>query len=90
MTPLLGCNFGSGSHWFYPPRCLDFASADAQSRLMPPKRSHMPASFAPVAQLSLFVETASLARIHPAENKWRFYRMEIWPDLLGGVLLMRQ
>jgi predicted DNA-binding WGR domain protein len=21
---------------------------------------------------------------------WRFYRMEIWPDLLGGALLMRQ
>ncbi len=21
---------------------------------------------------------------------WRFYRMEVWPDLLGGALLMRQ
>ena len=24
------------------------------------------------------------------ENMRRFYRMEVWPDLLGGALLMRQ
>jgi predicted DNA-binding WGR domain protein len=38
----------------------------------------------------LFAEEANLARIYPEENMWRFYRMEIWPDLLGGALLMRQ
>jgi predicted DNA-binding WGR domain protein len=47
-------------------------------------------SSGPIAQLSLFAETASLARVEPAENLWRFYRMEIWPARLGGVLLMRQ
>ena len=41
-------------------------------------------------QLPLFPEEASLARVRPALNEWRFYRMEVWPDLFGGALLMRQ
>ena len=41
------------------------------------------------AQLSLFPERASLARIRPASNEWRYYRMEILPDLFGGALLLR-
>ena len=57
---------------------------------MPPKRPKTAAGPAPVAQLSLFAEEANLARINHAENMWRFYRMEVWPDLLGGALLMRQ
>ena len=45
--------------------------------------------FQPV-QLPLFPEHASLARICPELNQWRFYRMEVWPDLFGRTLLMRQ
>jgi predicted DNA-binding WGR domain protein len=41
-------------------------------------------------QLPLFAEAASLARIRPERNEWRFYRMEIWPDLFGRALLLRQ
>lgn len=41
-------------------------------------------------QLPLFPDQASLARIRPERNEWRFYRMEIWPDLFGRALLMRQ
>lgn len=41
-------------------------------------------------QLSLFPEIASsLARVRPERNEYRFYRMEVWPDLFGRVLLMR-
>ena len=48
-----------------------------------------PSSPSPV-QLALFADTACLARIRPALNEWRFYRMEVWPDLFGRALLMRQ
>jgi len=41
-------------------------------------------------QLPLFAETASLVRIRPALHEWRYYRMEIWPDLFGRALLVRQ
>jgi hypothetical protein len=34
-------------------------------------------------QLSLFPEHASLVRIRPERNEWRFYRLEILPDLFG-------
>jgi predicted DNA-binding WGR domain protein len=39
---------------------------------------------------ALFAEAASLARIRPERNEWRLYRMEIWPDLFGRALLLRQ
>ena len=41
-------------------------------------------------QMKLFPEQASLARIRPNINEWRFYRLEVWPDLFGRALLMRQ
>jgi predicted DNA-binding WGR domain protein len=41
-------------------------------------------------QLPLFTESVSLVRIRPALNEWRYYRMEVWPDLFGRALLMRQ
>jgi predicted DNA-binding WGR domain protein len=41
-------------------------------------------------QLPLFPEQVSLARIRPEINEWRFYSMEVWPDLFGRALLMRQ
>ncbi len=33
---------------------------------------------------------AHLTRIRPERNEWRFYRIDIWPDLFGGVSLVRQ
>ena len=56
---------------------------------MPKRRKTLPALPAPV-QLSLFTETASLVRICDELNQWRYYRMEIWPDLFGRALLVRQ
>jgi predicted DNA-binding WGR domain protein len=41
-------------------------------------------------QLPLFPESASLCRIRPERNEWRYYRMEVWPDLFGRALLVRQ
>jgi predicted DNA-binding WGR domain protein len=41
-------------------------------------------------QLPLFPDCAALIRIRPDRHEWRFYRMEVWPDLFGGALLMRQ
>jgi predicted DNA-binding WGR domain protein len=32
---------------------------------------------------------ASLIRIRPARNEWRYYALEIHPDLFGGALLLR-
>ena len=42
------------------------------------------------AQLPLFPDAASLIRVRPERNEWRFYRMEVWPDLFGRALLVRQ
>ncbi|MGH7039006.1 MAG: WGR domain-containing protein [Stellaceae bacterium] len=43
---------------------------------------------APV-QLPLFPDRAALTRIHPERNEWRFYRLDVWPDLFGYALLAR-
>jgi predicted DNA-binding WGR domain protein len=40
--------------------------------------------------LALFPDSASLCRIHPELNERRYYRMEVWPDLFGRALLVRQ
>ena len=40
-------------------------------------------------QLPLFPEAASLVRIHPERNEWRYYRLSVWPDLFGRALLVR-
>ena len=37
-------------------------------------------------QLPLFAE-AALTRIRPERNEWRYYRLEVWPDLFGRALL---
>ena len=55
---------------------------------MPKHRKPSPQAPAPV-QLPLFTETASLVRVRPEWNEWRFYRIEIWPDLFGRALLVR-
>ena len=41
-------------------------------------------------QLPMFPDQASLVRIRPELNEWRFYRLEVWPDLFGRALLARQ
>ena len=41
------------------------------------------------SQLALFAEDGSLVRIRPERNEWRFYRLDIWPDLFGRALLVR-
>jgi predicted DNA-binding WGR domain protein len=56
---------------------------------MPKRRKPRPRQPQPV-QLPLFAETASLIRIRPEHREWRYYRMEIWPDLFGRALLVRQ
>ena len=40
-------------------------------------------------QLPLFPDQAALIRIRPERNEWRYYRLEIWPDLFGRALLAR-
>ena len=37
-------------------------------------------------QLPLFADAASLIRVRPERNEWRFYRMEVWPDLFALLL----
>ena len=29
-------------------------------------------------------------RVRPHLNEWRFYRLEVWPDLFGCALLLYQ
>ena len=56
---------------------------------MPNPNKMAPARPTPT-QLPLFAAAASLVRVRPERNEWRFYRMEIWPDLFGRALLVRQ
>ncbi|HJU17522.1 MAG TPA: WGR domain-containing protein [Stellaceae bacterium] len=53
---------------------------------MPPRQK--PLMAAPL-QLPLFPDRAALTRIRPERNEWRFYRLEVWPDLFGQALLAR-
>jgi predicted DNA-binding WGR domain protein len=53
-----------------------------------PRRPKAPPTPIPV-QLPLFPERVSLARVKPELNEWRFYRLEVWPDLFGRALLVR-
>src|SRR6476661_9345800 len=55
-----------------------------------PKRSKSRFTPPVPVQLPLFAEAASLIRVRPERNEWRFYRMEVWPDLFGRALLLRQ
>jgi predicted DNA-binding WGR domain protein len=56
---------------------------------MPKRRRPRPGRPTPI-QLPLFAEVASLIRVSPERNEHRFYRLEVWPDLFGRVLLVRQ
>ena len=33
---------------------------------------------------------ADLIRIDPARNAYRYYRLALWPDLFGGMALVRE
>jgi predicted DNA-binding WGR domain protein len=41
-------------------------------------------------QLPLFAEAASMVRVRSEHNEWRYDRLEVWPDLFGRALLLRQ
>ena len=41
-------------------------------------------------QLPLFLEETSLCRVRPELNERRYCRMEVWPDLFGRPLPVRQ
>ena len=55
-----------------------------------PRRANRPPPLPAPVQLPLFPDAASLSRVRPERNEWRFYRMEVWPDLFGRALLLRQ
>lgn len=54
-----------------------------------PKPRKPPLNLPAPIQLPLFPEEASLARIRPEQNEWRYYRLAVWPDLFGRALLAR-
>jgi predicted DNA-binding WGR domain protein len=67
------------------------AGYDIFPRVKSPKRRKISPARPPApVQLPLFAEAASLIRVRPERNEWRFYRLEIWPDLFGHALLVRQ
>ena len=41
-------------------------------------------------QETVQTDTVELERIEPGRNAFRFYRAAPWPDLFGGVVLMRE
>ena len=73
----------SNSGWYLRAGCDTFL---LESR---PNRGKHPPMADPI-QLPMFPDQASLTRIRPEQNEWRFYRMEIWPDLFGRGPLARQ
>jgi hypothetical protein len=56
---------------------------------MPKRRKPGLERYTPI-ELPLFAEAASLIRVRSECNEFRYYRMEIWLDLLGRALLLRQ
>jgi predicted DNA-binding WGR domain protein len=76
---------------FGPTAGANRAGYDTFPRVKSPKRRKIrPARPPAPVQLPLFAEAASLIRVRPERNEWRFYRLEIWPDLFGHALLVRQ
>ena len=69
-----------------------FASCFRQRRdmiLVMAKRGVRTKSPEPI-QLPLFPESVSLCRIRPELNEWRYYRIDVWPDLFGRALLVKR
>jgi hypothetical protein len=69
--------------------CIKFGDYVSQD-IMPKRANKAPARPAPIQLPPLFVEAASLVRIRPALHERRYDRVEIWPDLFGRALLVRQ
>ena len=40
-------------------------------------------------QLEMFPEDIRIERVDPENNMYRFYRLRLMPDLVGGVSLLR-
>ena len=55
-----------------------------------PKRRILHPACPASVQLPLFTDVVSLIRVRPERNEFRFYHMEVWPDLFGHALLIRQ
>ena len=55
---------------------------------MPKRAKPGPAGTRPT-QLLLFPDQATLTRVRPERNEWRYYRLAVWPDLFGRALLAR-
>ena len=70
-------------------RRAESAVSDNISCDVMPKRRKLGLERPAPIQLPLFAEAGSLIRVRPALNEWRYYRMEIWPDLFGRALLLR-
>ena len=56
---------------------------------MPKRSKEAPPRPAPI-ELPLFAEPARLVRVMPEITEWRFYGLEVWPDLFGRALLVRR
>ena len=41
-------------------------------------------------QLEMFPEDIRVERVDPETNMYRFYRLRLMPDLIGGVSLLRE
>ena len=73
-----------------PPSPVPSPASGATAAQLAPRRHTSPPSRMPEpVQLPLFPDRAALIRIRPERNEWRFYRMEVWSDLFGHVLLAR-
>jgi predicted DNA-binding WGR domain protein len=55
-----------------------------------PKRSETASPRPAPIQLPLFAEAANLVRVQSDRHAWRFHRLDVWPDLFGCALLLRQ
>jgi predicted DNA-binding WGR domain protein len=51
--------------------------------------SPAPAPIMASAAAPVWPTSANLSRVNPAQNAFRFYRLEVWPDLFGRALLLR-
>jgi predicted DNA-binding WGR domain protein len=69
-----------------PPKCAETSLPAAADH---GDDAHTHALALPLVQLPPDTPVAALTRIRPECNEWRFYHIEIWPDLFGGVLLAR-
>jgi predicted DNA-binding WGR domain protein len=50
---------------------------------------HRKPSSVRLVQLPLFAEAASMVSVRPEHNEWRYYRLEVCPDLFDRALLVR-